>query len=334
MDNQPLISVIVPVYKVEAFLRPCVDSILAQTFSDFELILVDDGSPDNCGAICDEYAAKDSRVHVIHQQNGGLSAARNAGIDWCFANSNSQWLSFVDSDDTIRPDYLAKLYSTAADCGADLCVCDFQTTLPDGTIEYGEASLPQLIAEGPAMLEQGSIFSNWRYVISCCKLYQKQLFHALRFPEGFIHEDEAVIHRILGASKTVAVIPDRLYCYHRRAGSITGSEKSVKNTDYLFALSDRILFANQKHLLRCLAASIRAYHRFLLYIALPLLVSADKNDPHIRRSVQATRAVLPLLLKSRLFSLREKVRVACFCLFPGRYLSISRFRSKNTSGDK
>ena len=95
----PGISVIVPVYKVENFLHRCVDSILAQTFTDFELILVDDGSPDGCGEICDAYAREDSRIHVIHQKNGGLSAARNTGIDWVLENSDSRWLAFVDSDD-------------------------------------------------------------------------------------------------------------------------------------------------------------------------------------------------------------------------------------------
>jgi len=106
----PAISIIVPVYKVEAYLARCVDSILDQSFRDFELILVDDGSPDNCGAICEEYARKDSRIHVIHQENGGLSAARNAGIDWAFENSNSQWLTFVDSDDWLHREYLNVLY--------------------------------------------------------------------------------------------------------------------------------------------------------------------------------------------------------------------------------
>lgn len=111
----PTISVIVPVYKVEPWLWRCVDSILAQTYTDFELILVDDGSPDNCGAICDEYAAKDSRVHVIHQKNGGLSAARNAGIDWVFAHSDSRWLTFVDSDDWLYPETLQFLLRDAAE---------------------------------------------------------------------------------------------------------------------------------------------------------------------------------------------------------------------------
>ena len=107
----PLISVIVPVYKVEEYLSRCVDSILSQTFEDFELILIDDGSPDNCGKICDEYTKKDNRVHVIHQENGGLSSARNAGIDWAFENSDSEWLTFIDSDDWVHIQYLDLLLS-------------------------------------------------------------------------------------------------------------------------------------------------------------------------------------------------------------------------------
>ena len=118
------ISVIVPVYKVEAFLSRCVESILAQTYRDFELILVDDGSPDNCGVLCDGYALRDSRVHVIHQENGGLSAARNTGIDWVFANSVSRWIAFVDSDDWVHPDFLKVLYETAEKTLCKLSVCD------------------------------------------------------------------------------------------------------------------------------------------------------------------------------------------------------------------
>jgi glycosyltransferase involved in cell wall biosynthesis len=115
----PAISVIVPVYKVEKYIHRCVDSILGQTFTDFELILVDDGSPDSCGAICDEYAAKDSRV-VIHQENGGLSAARNAGIEWSFDHSNSGWMTFIDSDDWVHPQYLELLHRACLENGTAL----------------------------------------------------------------------------------------------------------------------------------------------------------------------------------------------------------------------
>ena len=104
-----LVSVIVPVYKVEKYIHRCVDSILSQTFRQFELILVDDGSPDNCSTICEEYALVDDRIRVIHRENGGLSAARNSGIEWVLANSDSQWLTFIDSDDWIHPQFLEVL---------------------------------------------------------------------------------------------------------------------------------------------------------------------------------------------------------------------------------
>ena len=114
------ISVIVPVYKVEQYLNRCIDSLLCQTFSDFELILVDDGSPDACPAICDSYAEKDARVHVIHQANGGLSAARNAGIEWSLQKSDSEWISFVDSDDWVHERYLESLFSAVRETGAEV----------------------------------------------------------------------------------------------------------------------------------------------------------------------------------------------------------------------
>ena len=121
-----LISVIVPVYKVEKYIHRCIDSILAQTFSDFELILVDDGSPDNCGRICDEYALKDNRIHVIHKENGGLSDARNAGIDWAFEHSDSEWITFIDSDDWVHKKYLESLINGAINTNSDVVIGGYQ----------------------------------------------------------------------------------------------------------------------------------------------------------------------------------------------------------------
>lgn len=320
----PVISVIVPIYNVECYLRPCIDSILAQTFQDFELILVDDGSPDNCGAICDEYAAGDGRVHVIHQKNGGLSAARNAGIDWAFAHSDSQWLAFVDSDDTISPDYLSGMYAAAAQHEADLCICDFQTILPDGSTEPCELSVPPRLATGTELLEEKTIYSNWRFVIACNKLYRKALFSSLRFPAGYIHEDEAVIHRVLGQSERVVCIPDRLYSYYQRTNSITGAGRNVKSTDYLFALSDRIRYAKKRRLPVCHSGSVWVYLWFLLEIALPLLVKAEKGSPYIQRSARATRAVLPELLRSKSRSRQEKLRMILFSYCPAWYLRTAK----------
>ena len=122
------ISVIVPVYKVEKYLRRCIDSILNQTFNDFELILVDDGSPDNCGKMCDEYAKSDNRVTVIHRKNGGLSAARNSGIEWAFNNSDSEWITFIDSEDWVHADYLKILLDYAQKFNTEVSICDFLRT--------------------------------------------------------------------------------------------------------------------------------------------------------------------------------------------------------------
>lgn len=119
--EKPLLSIIVPVYDVERYLPKCIDSILAQTFTDFELILVEDGSPDNCPALCDAAAAKDARIRVIHQKNGGLSAARNAGLD----AARGEWIGFVDSDDYIAPEMYEALYKAVQSTGADLALCDY-----------------------------------------------------------------------------------------------------------------------------------------------------------------------------------------------------------------
>ncbi len=128
-EKAPLLSIIVPVYKVENYLPKCIDSILAQTFTDFELILVDDGSPDDCPALCDAAAEKDARVRVIHQKNGGLSAARNAGLD----AARGAWIGFVDSDDYIAPEMYEVLYQAVQSTGADLALCDYAEVDEAGT---------------------------------------------------------------------------------------------------------------------------------------------------------------------------------------------------------
>lgn len=224
----PEISVIVPVYKVEPYLHRCVDSILEQTYPDFELILVDDGSPDNCGAICDEYAKKDSRIHVLHQENGGLSAARNAGIDWAFAHSDSQWLAFVDSDDWVHRDYLKVLLENALTHHADISACDLLQT--DTYCQDGEVC-QEICCESPEQAycaHYGYVMAAWR------KLYRKSLFETLRFPVGKLHEDCYVTHIPLFAANRVAITTAQLYYYYANPGSITRkkwSEKRLQEID-------------------------------------------------------------------------------------------------------
>ena len=235
------ISVIVPVYKVENYIHKCVDSILSQSFQNFDLVLVDDGSPDNCPKICDDYAEKDSRIVVIHKQNGGLSDARNAGIDWAMEHSSSQWLAFVDSDDWLHPDYLKNLHDTAIKENADLVICDFVRVNEQGEEKIEEHAFPNLVSEDKQELFE-LLFSNWRIVPAWNKLYHKHIFSELRFAFGKIHEDEFAIHNVLWNCRKATMISDGLYYYRARENSIMKTETPKSRLDGLQALVERYEF--------------------------------------------------------------------------------------------
>lgn len=232
----PEISVIVPVYKVEDYLRRCVDSILNQTYRDFELILVDDGSPDDCGAICDEYAAGDSRVVALHRENGGLSAARNTGLDWAFAHSDSRWLTFIDSDDWVHPQYLERLHQAATTYSLELVACKYQNVeefIPEYPRMEGEVH-PELCT-----MEQFDQLGE----AACIKIYAKELFHDVRFPVGRLHEDVFVTYQVAYFAKKKGVLPETLYYYYLRPGSITNTVMTPKRmTDIMDAMNQRVAF--------------------------------------------------------------------------------------------
>lgn len=222
----PKISVIVPVYRVEQYLCKCIDSILEQSFCDFELILVDDGSPDNCPQMCDEYARKDARVKVIHKKNGGLSSARNAALDI----AQGEYITFVDSDDYIFEPMLQRVYETAITHDADIVSCNtYRSDVSESNLFYKEFSL------------QNKCESIKEYVVykmhcgPCSKLYKRYIFETIRYPELSAYEDTYIWLDILNLTDKVAHIPDRLYFYNIREGSITTSRFSRKNLAILEA---------------------------------------------------------------------------------------------------
>ena len=230
-----LISVIIPVYKVEAYLAACVESVLAQTYQNFELILVDDGSPDNCPQMCDAFATRDSRIRVIHKENGGLSSARNAGIDI----AKGEYLAFLDSDDLWSPLFLERLYGAIQETGADFSVCLFQRFCNDPP-----EGLP-VTAETESLTQRQAFecFFNERnenMVVAPNKLYCRHLFDAVRYPVGQIHEDEAVIHEIIGGAKNVAWVAEAHYYYRQAPDSITTAKFSLKRLDETYAKERRI----------------------------------------------------------------------------------------------
>ena len=213
------ISVIVPVYQVEAYLPQCIDSILAQTFRDFELILVDDGSQDRSGAICDEYAGRDERVRVLHKENGGLSDARNAGLE----QANGDYFLFVDSDDFIAPMMLERLYAGAQREGADLAICNFRYTFDTKEKkDFSTAMTAEILRGAEIFYNRKNDRSHGFWTVAWNKLYKRETFGKLRFRSGKYHEDEFWANDMYQLDIRVVTIPDCLYYYRQRGGSIMG----------------------------------------------------------------------------------------------------------------
>lgn len=228
------ISVIVPVYKVERYLRQCVDSILNQTFRDFELILVDDGSPDRCGEICDEYGNLDSRVVVIHQGNGGLSAARNAGLDWVFANSTSKYVAFIDSDDWVSYSYLEELLRG--------CEKTFGCSSVGYQIVNSDVDFVESLSNDWKVLSPSEYWSRTSPcpMVAWGKLIPRNLLENVRFPVGRIHEDEFTMPGVIFAARGIAYSTSKLYFYRARPDSIVGRGWTRQSLDLIDAFESQI----------------------------------------------------------------------------------------------
>ena len=239
----PQITVIVPVYKVEASLPACVESILAQNFSDFELILVDDGSPDGCGALCDAYAAQDPRVRVIHQQNGGLSAARNSGMEI----ARGEYLTFVDSDDYVASDYLERLFRAAAESGAKLAVCRIKS-FPDGCDPVSPVQSDLIVHTVSGREAAVSVYKGAEPVTvnACAKLFLTSLIANWRFPIGRLHEDQAVIPVLCYEAQRVACVEGELYYYRDRPESITSKKFSLKRYDDIWGVDQCLAYFRER----------------------------------------------------------------------------------------
>lgn len=215
MEN-PKISIIVPVYKVEPYLRRCLESIVNQTYRNLEIIVVDDGSPDHCGAICDEYAAKDERMKVIHQANRGLSSARNTALTVMTGN----YVGFTDSDDWIEPNMFEILLKEIERNKADIAVCGRYKEYPDHreTIEWpGIRIMDKEEALGELLQNEKLQNLVWD------KLYRRELFEDIWFPVGKTFEDIAVMYRLFLRSKKVVCVPEVMYHYFQRSDSIVGN---------------------------------------------------------------------------------------------------------------
>lgn len=235
-----MVSIIVPVYNVERYLPHCANSLLGQTHRELEILLVDDGSTDGSGALCDSIAASDRRVRVIHKKNGGLSSARNAGLE----NASGRWILFVDGDDYLAPHAVEKLVAVAQSTDADLVQFLYHET-PDTSWQSDSNQQPNttVVSDLRQMFERlyamGGVAAS-----SCTKLFRSSLFDELRFQEGVLHEDEELITRLLPLCRSVAYTELELYGYVMRSGSIIRSDFKRRHMD-VFAVMERRISALQ-----------------------------------------------------------------------------------------
>lgn len=229
-QQQPLISIVIPVYNVEAYLERCVQSVRGQDYLSLEIILVDDGSPDRCGELCDQYAGEDERIRVIHQKNGGLSAARNAGL----AQATGQWVAFVDSDDYVSPDYISCLFGLRERFSADIAVCGF-FDVRNGRVTPWRKPQGCDYATDAVSAVQNMLYTLDFDASACGKLFPLSIFRTLSFPIGKLYEEVATTYRLLLSVQKVAITRAPKYYYVKHEASIVSSRYNERSKDMLEA---------------------------------------------------------------------------------------------------
>lgn len=236
-----LISVVVPIYNVENYLKRCIDSIVNQTYENLEIILVDDGSTDGSSAICDAYAKKENRIKVVHQKNAGLSAARNNG----FKMAKGEYIGFIDADDYVEPAMYEELLHQMLLHGADMAIGNVCRVDENGYLLEDTSAVTDAVYTKEEMLRKITEENGVYFVTAWNKLYKREIFDKVSFPEGKIHEDEFVIHEILDCCKKIVTTKKIYYYYVQRANSIMSEEVTLKRFDGMEALYQRFLYYKQ-----------------------------------------------------------------------------------------
>lgn len=280
-----LISVIVPVYNVENYIEKCIFSIVQQTYENLELIIVDDGSADKSGIICEELAGKDTRIHIIHKKNEGLAEARNEGI----RKAQGKYLFFVDGDDYIEKGLLDKLYQRMCKDDADLVLCNIHFVDESGNhIVKKEKELTD------GILTQKEFWTGYYgafiypYVVAWNKLYRKELFQNTHFEKGRLHEDEFILQHIISHCKVISVVGDKLYNYVQRPESIMGRKYNISRLQAFEALDDRLDYFHKSDQ-EFIGATIKRMLGILIRAAVNLDLTNIENKDCLKECIQIYR---------------------------------------------
>lgn len=317
------VSMIVPVYQVENYIAQCIESVLYQTFQDFELILIDDGSKDQSGSICDSYAEKDDRILVIHTKNRGAAAARNVGLEQASGN----YITFLDGDDYLDKHMIERLYAAIKQSEYDMVVCDFLNLLPDEKDNF-IVQLQEKTVDGREVLEHLKNEKNYGlWTIVWNKIYKREVLENLRFPDGKYFEDEFFSNKLYLKCNQIHVIPDVL-CYHRvLASSTMNTQKTENYLDLLDAMQERIeIYLKYDY-------SEDEIYKVLIFLLDPFTkcVKAKFSGANKKR-VQQTRRFIKIVSKKlmcRNLSFVKKSSLVIIGLFPDLMYRVAiRFRSQ------
>ena len=281
-NSKDLISVVIPVYKVEEYIKRCIDSIITQTYENLEIILVDDGSPDNCPKICDEYAKKDKRVKVIHKENGGLSDARNAGIDI----ASGKYITFVDSDDYVTSDYVEYMYNILKKYDSQMATCQ---TLRVNSKDTEIKKIANNFQEEIELMTARDLFYNILFakksdVSAYSKLYKIELFDEIRYPKGVVYEDTATTYKLIEKCDKISVGNKECYLYCARPGSISKMKGFNKNeVDYIRNTDEMLKHLKNKY--PDLEKAIKRYELYSNFRILRLLIFTKPRDKEMEKEI-------------------------------------------------
>lgn len=314
MSMNDLVSVIVPIYKVEDYIHRCVDSILKQSYEKLEVILVDDGSPDNCGAICDEYKSRDERVKVIHKENGGLSAARNSGLDIV----TGKYIMFVDSDDWLDLNAIQYLYQIIKEHDADVSAVGLLSVFDGTEIENVIYSNKVTVYDKSQALET-FLFNGQLSPCACGKLWKSNLWSKVRFPEGRLFEDQFTIYKILDDAECSVLSENKMYFYFKREGSIGHSEFSSRTYDLHDAIQEEYNYIVTKYP-ATEPNMIVAYITWEI-VFINMMIRSDYKDEQIIKKVRnIARRNIYQCMSSRYINKTRKLQIVLFAYFYPLYV--------------
>ena len=293
-NNQPLITILIPVYKVEKYLEKCIESVINQTYFNLEIILIDDGSPDNCGIICDEYAKKDSRIKVLHKENRGISDVRNRGIQI----ATGKYFTFIDSDDYVSPDYIEYLYNLIVKYDADISICNIKVIWKNTKLKLKNNNKEFIFNSETAF--KNMLFNQGINVSVCTKLYKTTLWKNIKFPINKVYEDTAIIYKIIDKANKIAYGNKECYFYVAREGSISKKGNFNKNElDYMKYTEKMLKFIKKKYSNLSLAAD-----RFCLYSNFRVLRMLVLTTPRNKKLEKEIKKVIKGI-QTKVFFLKE-----------------------------